>query len=171
LGRYQDDAAAVSTPVLSNGSEGSEGLGPNEPRHSPLAAYTHLLFGTELDEAAQRRQFEAMQVRRENLISQCMTELGFDYIPHLESVELKFTNSEEWRPDDPNRVAQWGYGIVSSPIPLVIEGPAFVMGGVDFGPNNEMLRELIDSERPAWEDALWGESLGELPSVPALIAA
>jgi len=160
-GAANDAEVPVLVITPDNGNANPAGYLPPEPRHSPLAEYTQLFVGTDLDEDAQRRQFEAMQIRRENLIAECMAELGFDYIPHLQSVQLEFADHDDWRPYDPNWVAQWGYGIVSSPTSLVTDGPVFGMGGTDFGPNNQMLGELSESERAAWEEALWGEILGD----------
>lgn len=127
---------------------------PITPREtSPFDEFRNILWGLGLDEESQRRQFDADRVVEENLIAQCMNELGFEYIPFIDNITLSFGNSENWSPDDPEWVATYGYGWVVTPpagragasISMMVDNPE--------SPNAPMLAELSETERIAWRDA------------------
>jgi len=143
-----DDAATEPT---------REPIAPREV--SPFDEFRNLLWGMGMDEESQQRQFEADRVREENMIAQCMNELGFEYIPFVDSVVLSFGNDEDWNPDDPDWVARYGYGWVVSP-PGGRGGARISVDMNNVGPNAQMLSELSETERSAWNNALWNMGAG-----------
>jgi hypothetical protein len=138
---------------------------------TPLDEYLNLVGGWAgfefLDPDEQRRVFEANQVIRENFVAECMNDLGFDYIPNLQSIELRLpTDNDEWRPREREWVAQWGYAFASRPASVgsLTRDPIWVTGGQDeraAGPNWEMLQDMSESEQHAWWQTLWGTEFAD----------
>ena len=119
-----------------------------------------------MDEYARQRQFEVDRVRQEDLIAQCMNELGFEYIPYL-GWHTFSPASGAWQPDDPDWVAEFGFGVTTSP-----PGGSGVSGsGIDIlnlGPNNGVLEAMSEEGRLAWLGAFhrsgagWERTIGTI---------
>jgi len=131
------------------------------PELSPFDEFRSILWGIGEDPESQLRRFEADRIREENMIAQCMHELGFDYIPNFEAVTLTFRNSDNWQPDDPDWVAHYGYGWIVSPAGGRGGGGASIgVSSNALGPNQAIVDELSESEARAWNDALWNRGAG-----------
>jgi len=99
---------------------------------------------------------EKLEGQRQELISQCMREAGFDYIPHPAPFGITGIRSGvDYQPNDYYWVTQWGYGIVDSPFGSTAQ--IIDMDGWNANnPNEELLAELSATERTAWRNALNG---------------
>ena len=141
------DAAATATSAVVNPPASG-----GERREMPLDAY--LDVGGWQDPVELARQEEIINSRREELIAQCMRDLGFQYIP--DTTRNRFGLSTDLPPpgtfpDDADWVAQYGYGVAAGM--WVIR----IFFNEEGGPNAEHLETLSDSEREAWQDALFGD--------------
>jgi len=137
---------------------------------TPLDEYLMLIpsFGSGwefLDPESQRRVFETDAVRYENWVAECMHRFGFDYIPILEQYRYFPPGSnEEWRPREREWVAQWGYAHVSRPDGVISDDrlpTMYVAIPSILGRNEAAVAEMSESERQAWDDALWAFSLAD----------
>lgn len=140
--------------------------GPTEtastPGESPLSPYLTAIYGGGVgDEKEQQARFDEQEKKRQSVIAQCMTEQGFEYTPDAPSSTIAFSTGEEWKPDEREWVAQYGYGITHRP---GADEPAPENTYVD--PNADYLATLSESERAAFSEALYGAapSETELPS-------
>lgn len=134
---------------------------PIEPQDvSPFDEFRNILWSLDMDEDSRRRRFDADRIHEENIIAQCMNELGFEYIPFVDNWILSFGNSDSWHPDDPDWVATYGYGWVSSP-PGGRGGAWLTLDARNpDSPNQQILAELSDTERSAWISAWSGRGAG-----------
>lgn len=139
--------AGCSTPAPS--TDGSD---------SPLGKYLSSIWGGDLSEDEQMERFAKENVEREELTAQCMTEQGFEYLPVTQTGSMMFSSGDEWKPDDAEWVAQYGYGMVNFPgkdaAPSEEEQPY-----VD--PNEDYVASLTESERTAYYEALHGPAVPE----------
>jgi hypothetical protein len=121
------------------------------------------ISGSDLSEEEQFRRRDAEERRREELIAQCMNEAGFEYIPNPTlGVQVYGGGGEgEWfDPDNREWVIQYGYGGVNYPQADSDANADYDAKGsapeyVD--PNRAYVESLSDSERQAWEWAMWGQ--------------
>lgn len=153
--------ARAAVPVLAalalllSGCSGSE----KEPgdaaggaeRESPLAKYFNAVYGGELSPEEQERQFAEQQRETEELVAQCMQEQGFEYTPDTSSTSFSSGDGDEWQPDEREWVAQYGYGVVTTPFS---EEPPPEEEYVD--PNGDYVASLSESEQTAFYEALHG---------------
>lgn len=148
-------AVAVLLPALA-GCTGSPEAS-TDPADSPLGDYMSSIWGGDLSEDEQIARMEADNLAREELTAECMAEEGFDYIPVTDNGSMSFSSGDEWKPDDREWVAQYGYGMVRSPgmdAPPE-EGQEFV------DPNQEYVESLSESEREAFYEVLYGPPVPE----------
>jgi hypothetical protein len=129
---------------------------PIQPRElSPLDEFRNILWSMEIDEESQVRQFEADRMRQEDLIAQCMNDLGFEYVPFLGWNSLWIRGAENWHPDDMDWVAVYGYGITVSP-----GNRGGITGSVDFNtpgnPNIALRDALSDAGAAEFMNSLQG---------------
>lgn len=120
---------------------------------SPLEAYLSGVWGDELSPEEQEAENAEMNRRIEEAVADCMTEQGFDYVPFI--APSVTGDDVEWLPDDRDWVAQYGYGIATSPYPT---GQGV---DLDSDPNEEYAQSLSESERQAYYEALHGPSPDE----------
>lgn len=132
-------------------------------RVSLIDPYVEAVMGTNLSpEESIRRSYE-QNVRREELIAQCMTETGFQYIPVIPEQAPTppppaANVAEVYRPNDRTWVAEYGYAGIRSPWEGIDMGN--VIGGgpalITRDPNQDYIDSLTDAERDAYFIALWG---------------
>ncbi|MEM9562599.1 MAG: hypothetical protein AAGA93_08295 [Actinomycetota bacterium] len=151
-------AAALLAAACGSGDEET-----TEATASPLAEF--LGQGDFLsDPEAAQAQWQEEERRREETIAACMQRQGFEYTPVDYSQFNTFTDdiddwgSEEW-------VAEWGFGITTQRFSQQQVGPnlkgwddsQFQEAEEEFvDPNQDYLESLSESERMAYEEALWG---------------
>jgi hypothetical protein len=113
---------------------------------SPLTAYLSAIYGVDADATSRDAAFAEQQKKSETLVAACMKEKGFDYVP-VTSVGQAAGSGEEQKPDDRDWVAQNGYGMLTS----------LSTSTSTKDPNEDYLAALSESERTAFNEALWGE--------------
>jgi hypothetical protein len=150
--------ATAMTLSLSACSGGASSRSAGDPTadgaaDSPLEVYLGDVWGSELSPEEQEAEDAEMNRRIEEAVADCMTEQGFDYVP---VIAPSVTGDDfEWLPDDRDWVAQYGYGISTSPYPSG-EGV-----DLDSDPNEEYAQSLSGSEQQAYYEALHGPSPDE----------
>ncbi|KNC18943.1 hypothetical protein AC792_09620 [Arthrobacter sp. RIT-PI-e] len=117
---------------------------------SPLTQYFSAAYGGDLSPEEQEEQFREDNREREELVAQCMTEEGFEYIPNVQNAS--FMSGGEWEPDSREWVAQYGYGMINypgrdEPVP---EEEQYVDANQDY------IESLSESEQTAFFEALHG---------------
>ncbi|WP_432547151.1 hypothetical protein [Kineococcus sp. SYSU DK004] len=132
--------------------------GRAEERTSPLGAYFESFYGGELDEAAQQAEYEEQNRRTEELVAACMSEQGFEYQPNTASSSVTYSSDDEWDPESREWVAQYGYGMVTSPSSEQAE-EAPPEEWTD--PNGDYVASLSESEQAAYYEALSGPAPSE----------
>ena len=148
-------AAVISAMLLLSGCSGTGAETESETAESPLSEYFNAVYGGDLSPEEHEEQARADEKEREELISLCMTEQGFEYIPAVQSTS--FTSSgAEWLPDDEEWVSQYGYAMVNYP---GSDDTAPVDEYVD--PNAEYVGSLSESEQQAFYEALNGPPIPE----------
>ena len=161
-------ATALMATIAACGPAGAAGDGTAGPASTgqtgPLTEILGSVWGSNLSQEEQQRQFDERNLAEQEFIAQCMTEAGFEYIPNPGSSTIVFSDDNLWRPDDRDWVMQYGYGAMRSPWDTqrqeeqaAIEAGGEVTTNVMVDPNQDMLNSLSESERRAWEIALWGD--------------
>jgi len=165
-------ALVLSMAACGNAGATSDGGGAASSARptSPLNQIMDQVWGTNLSQEEQQRQLDERSMRQEELIAQCMNELGFDYTPNPNSGGTIVVGGDDiWQPDNREWVAQWGYGAVNSPwnARWEAEQAAREEAGVEpetwFDPNQHLWDTMSDTEMQAWQRALWGPPMEELP--------
>ncbi len=139
------------------GSTGSD----DDDYYSPIGEYTDVLYGGDFDEEEWNAQYVERERVVEQMVAECMTDEGFEYIPQ-EVDESMFSSgdgdSEEnvYEPDDREWVERYGYGIVNWPGQEEAEEIPVEEEEIPVDPNAEYLESLSENERLAYEEALWG---------------
>jgi hypothetical protein len=151
---------ALAALVLLAGCSGSDGKAAassdGADRESPLTEYLSAVYGGDLSPEEQERQFAEQQEQQEELVALCMQEEGFEYTPNPASGGFQSSDGTEWKPDDREWVAQYGYGAVNSPF---TEEPPPEEEYVDL--NAEYVASLSESEQAAFYEALYGPAPDE----------
>jgi hypothetical protein len=135
-------ACAVAA-VLAACASGTPGSAPatDSETGSPLDPYFEVLYGGAEDLDAQNRATQ-------DLVTRCMKEQGFSYVPDdVAGISVTISDDEpEWGSRE--FAEQYGYGAITSP--ALPDAEEFV------DPNADYLAGLSESERAAWELALYG---------------
>lgn len=125
----------------------------------PLAnVYTALdaMAGQSLEET--RAHYAAQNVERENLVSRCMADLGFDYAPNPSSMVGQYFGFDHDSGEQQGTVAYaktYGYDVFTgdaNPITTLIKNGHFA------DPNAATVAAMSQAELEAWEAALYGVS-------------
>jgi hypothetical protein len=141
-----------------SGSEGDDtGSSAGAEQESPLSKYLNAAYGGDLSPEAQEEKFAEEQRQQEELVAQCMQDEGFEYTPATDTGAVYSSGGDdEWKPDDREWVAQYGYGAVKSPF---TEEPPPEEEYVD--PNGDYVASLSESEQMAFYEALHGPQPSE----------
>ncbi|MFS0712405.1 hypothetical protein ABC195_00870 [Microbacterium sp. 2P01SA-2] len=146
--------AAVGLVLAMAGCTAADGSA-DSTEESPLSEYFSAFYGGEMSEEEQQAHFEKQNKEREELIAQCMQDEGFEYIPA--PANMSFSSGTEWKPEDRDFVAQWGYGAVKYPDADAQVEPEQVTPD----PNSDYVMALSESEQMAYYEALYGPSPSE----------
>jgi len=114
----------------------------------PLTEMLNGALGLNVTPAEQERQWAEQNRRQEELIAQCMTEAGFEYIPNLPTSTTNV--ADLFRMDDREWVAQFGYAMVRTP------WDATDAKTERTNPNDAYTASLSVAELAAYNDALFG---------------
>ncbi|WP_382305447.1 hypothetical protein [Herbiconiux sp. UC225_62] len=129
------------------GGGGPEATSSSSRPESPLEKYWALLYGGQ-DQADLDRQNAEVQDK----VAECMGEQGFDYVPDTQGgVVMADDSGLDWSSEDFAKT--YGYGITTDPLGMG-NGPDELQAD----PNADYVASLSESERAAYDDALWGPS-------------
>jgi len=100
----------------------------------------------------QSDRMRRVSLRQQEIIAQCMSDAGFEFIPWLPAPVI--SREYHLQPDNREWVAQWGYGIVDSPVGGIY---AVRSDPSERDPNLDVRENLASpQERFAYWDALMG---------------
>ena len=118
---------------------------------SPLGKIMSQAYGYDPDPDAMQERFESEEKQRQELMAECMSEQGFEYVPYTPSGMFSWSG-DEFDPESEEWVSQWGYGAVAWPGSDEMMSP----DDQDPDPNQDYMESLSDSEREAYYEALYG---------------
>jgi len=126
------------------------------PAVSPIDEYLNLLAGTHLSTEARIQRLDQEVIQQEDFIAECMAEFGFTYYPNPARYTHSFSDGVEWRTNDPEWLAHYGFGVMVWP--GVQEGELLTIAGQvgQRDPNIEHTNSLSEAEREAHFLALLG---------------
>ncbi|MBD7957023.1 hypothetical protein H9651_05200 [Microbacterium sp. Sa4CUA7] len=129
-----------------------------DPR-STLDYYLGAAWGGDLGTPEQREQLQRESERRDQLVAQCMTAAGFDYVAPgaVGDAGAPAAAAAAYEPDSRDWVRQYGYGIVTSPGQADAVSPT----GQAVDPNEDYVAGLDDERRAQYYAALYGGGEGE----------
>jgi len=141
-----------------SGGNGDGAAAASNTRVSLLDEFLAPVWGTNLSPEEQVLRGNAENAQREQYIAECMHQAGFEYIPNpvINTVTQETNADSIWRPDDRAWVEEFGYAAIVSPWENVGRGEEMGAGNVPVDPNQAYLDNLTESERQAFNDALWG---------------
>lgn len=123
---------------------------------SPLSEYLEASYSAGLSPEDEDKKDAAVWDAGEELIAECMKDQGFEYTPAAYISENTVTVDEgDWRPDDEDWVAEWGYGITDIPARHMSADEA-APDGAGTNPNLDYLGTLSPVELEAYLEALEG---------------
>lgn len=141
----------ASLTACSTGADG--GGGKLDPAKSPLSTYFEAIYG-----GGDEETFAAQQVLIEEKVAACMSDEGFEYIPVDQTQYQSSGTADEWKPDDEEWVAQYGWGFVNSPGMAEANDPE---ANTFVDPNQDYVAGLSESEQAAFYETLYGPSPSE----------
>lgn len=144
-------SASALILTLAACSPGGDSTSSEDEYYSPLNEYLSAVWGGDVSEEDWMARAEEEQRIREDIVAECMVEQGFEYTPFVD-MGWSSSSADEWKPDDREWVAQWGYGAVKSP--GMNDAPDPEEQVVD--PNQEYVQSLSESEMMAFYEALYG---------------
>lgn len=146
--------AALALILTGCGSTvGPEG-GVADPADSPLNAYMMALYGQGGDEGDWEAEAIENNKLTEELVAECMTEEGFEYLPQTNNISFG-SGGGEFDPESKEWVAQYGYGAVNYP------GRDEQQEETQKDPNEDYVMSLSESEQAAYYEVLWGPQPSE----------
>ncbi|WP_019180584.1 hypothetical protein [Microbacterium yannicii] len=128
-----------------------------DPEDSPLNKYMMAVWGGDLSPEEQEERFAKEQEQREELVAECMTQEGFEYIPVVQDGTTFMSDGEEWKPEDREWVAQYGYGMVNYPG----RDEPMPTDDMPVDPNQDYVTSLSESEQQAYYEVLHGPPVPE----------
>jgi len=143
--------------AMLSGCQNSATAPPDEPEPfvSPLTEFIGLDWSQRSVEENQRLVAD-IEAQRQDLISGCMHDAGFEYIPNPSPILVGgIRTGADYRPNDRDWVTQWGYGIVDSPSGSVAQHLDMDEWNAT-DPNSALLDEMSPQEQSAWRDAFNG---------------
>lgn len=144
-------SASALILTLAACSPGDDTTASEDEYYSPLNEYLSAVWGGDVSEEDWMVRAEEEQRIREDIVAECMVEQGFEYTPFVD-MGWSSSSGDEWKPDDREWVAQWGYGAAKSP--GMNDAPDPEEQVVD--PNQEYVQSLSESEMMAFYEALYG---------------
>ena len=155
--------AAATLALTGCSGDGTPG-GELSYEDSPLSKYFRALYdmGISPDATQQEQQafYDEQNRKQEELIAQCMTDEGFEYVPSTQNGAVVVSSGDEedmWRPDDRDWVEKYGYGAINSPWREQEETQAPEATEPPSDPNQEYVESLTEAEQQAYSEALWGK--------------
>ncbi|MCW5952627.1 MAG: hypothetical protein KIT69_10245 [Propionibacteriaceae bacterium] len=163
--------AAATLALTGCGGDGRVG-GELTYEDSPLSKYLTSIFsgGLSPDATQQEQQeyYNEQNRKTEELIAQCMTTEGFEYVPNTNNGAVVISTDGDgenlWRPDDRDWVEKYGYGAVNNPWQEGGNAPEpMPMPTAPADPNQEYVESLTEAEQQAYYEALYGKPIEPQP--------
>lgn len=146
--------AVAGCTAASSAGDADDGVLAAE--NSPLSEYVDASYSAGLSPEDEEREAAAAWDKGETIIAECMNDQGFEYTPVAYVSENSFTaDAGEWRPDDKDWVAEWGYGITDIPA-RHLSADEVAPEGAGTNPNHEYFGTLPPAEQEAYQEALDG---------------
>ncbi len=154
-GEVSDDTTGTSTVDSGEPTDGTEASG-DEPLPETLADFWG--YGEDFDPAEEEAKWREQEMEVQEYVAECMANEGFEYTPYLPEETFAYygpgedLSEEEW-------TAKYGYGVFTM---MLEEQQAWEEGTFDEqwnpedDPNWVYQESLSESERAAYEIALWG---------------
>ena len=156
--------AAATLTLAGCAPGGGGGGGKLTYEDSPLAKYLSGIFsdGLSPDATQQERQdfYNEQQRKTEELVAQCMTDQGFEYVPNSRNGAITVSGDDGdqmWRPDDRDWVEKYGYGAVNSPWQEQEGNSGAQATEPPPDPNQQYIDSLSEAEQQAYFEALYGK--------------
>ena len=132
-------------------------------KDSPLSKYLESVFsgglGPDATDAERQEYYNEQNRKTEELVAQCMTKQGFEYVPNTQNNSITINSDDDnmWRPDDKDWVEKYGYGAINSPWQEQNETPGPEATEPPPDPNQAYIDSLSEAEQNAFNEALWGK--------------
>lgn len=155
MGTMSSHKWAMALPLIAAlGLAGCSGDGTptDASTDSPLSQYLGSIWGSSLSDEEQQAKFQEQQKRVEELVAECMSKEGFEYIPNTSNMTFSTGSDVEWKPEEREWVSQYGYGMVNSPMSNTPPD----QGDSYQDPNSDYVSTLSESEQSAFYAALYG---------------
>lgn len=123
---------------------------------SPMSKFFGSDDAAQIDSESANNEALADSKKIEELVAECMQKEGFEYTPQKID-ESMFSSGEEWKTEDREWVAQYGYGMMNYP------GRDDEAQSVE-DPNQDYVAGLSESEANAYYEALNGPMQTEEPA-------
>lgn len=153
-------ALALGFAVTGCSNDGGGGGGGNDLTYedSPLYSMYDELYGfSEMSQEEAQAESDEQNRKVEELVASCMAEQGFDYIPNTTNSGTVYVGEENSEIDPLEYARQYGYGMTTwedTPDGQAMAEQDAQTEYVD--PNQDTYEAMSESERAAWDAALWG---------------
>ncbi len=156
-----DDVAATVTGDTTAGDAGdttttTDDASGDEPLPETLADFWG--YGEDFDPAAEEAKWREREMEVQQKVAECMAAEGFEYTPFIPDEQFGYYGPDEELTEE-ERMLQYGYGFFTY---MLEESEAFEEGAFEEewspedDPNWVYQESLSESERAAYEMALWG---------------
>lgn len=145
-------AASVCAAFLLGGCAQSDDPEP-AAKESPLTEFMSSVYGGDVSQEDQEKEYTERERKREDLVAQCMSEEGFEYTPNVQEVSFSMATVQDFNPDSREWVAQYGYGMINYP---GREGEQTTEATEYVDLNADYVTSLSESEQTAFYEALHG---------------
>lgn len=152
-------ALALTFLVASCGASPGEDAAASTPaQDSPINELFKGVAGMGEDSAADAARIQAETTRKvEEQVAACMAKQGFDYTPNVQTADAPAAVAEASGLSAKEYAAQYGYGVSTydDTETTPTEGES---GAAGQDPNAAAYEQMSESERAAYDSALWGET-------------
>lgn len=154
-------AGAVAVLVGCGGGGGDRADGGGED--DGLDPISEFLSGGDFDEEASQQQFLEQERERQTLVAECMAAQGFEYVPIEPGQGMGISSYPGEGLSPAEFTEEYGYGMAT----LFEEGIVSPEDSEFVDPNAETVEAMSETERLAWDTALYGSFEEQSPPLPA----
>ena len=143
-----DSASEEANGEEENGEDGEEAT--DEEENGEVTSLNAFFGFDPNDPDASAAQFARLNMRQQDLVAACMINQGFEYVPAVVPID-----AQDFVFDEEDYAREQGFGIS---IKWRGDGDSILEQWVD--PNQDIVEKLSDSERDAYQKALYGAPTG-----------
>lgn len=149
--------AGALTACSSDGGGGGGGDDDLSYEDSPLnKVFSDISSWSDMSEEEMQALNEEQNRKVEELVAACMAEQGFDYEPNVQSAGVSYS-SEQYEGMEPLEYAQqYGYGMTTWEDTPTGQEMSQQEPDEYVDPNADVYETMSETERAAWDAALWG---------------